>query len=598
MRLSATALLLTLSLLPSEGLAQDYAEILPGQVVELEKYSECRRLKNNAADRVFIPMKTPEEWSLGLKAFLSKTPPKIRKGPCVDYSLAARVWARPGPPGTTWPYSIDAGGAGITTLSTVGAATGGGAASKSGDQIVFNPGTDFRDLAYLESRNVTIPWSGIDFEGVPESGTATVNLVGYWEGAAAYAYGENEPDVASNTFLTALDGTFTTPETPSFSTIKFRNGSFDGDHVVYSVNLNQYMVAWAIILDNSIAARSTYTLGASAGNPNGDAYSNTMLDAQINAAVSFIDYLYASQMAASTGKTLSDSDGSSISISSRNNSAPFINVYTANSGLSLIASKQITTTTARDALKTALRGIKHATAANVNFNTTLSNLNTDALPDITAGATDFVNVVMLSPGVSNGTSFTTIFNTLNGTSTGQKGLEFFAFRSGASNAVINALDSTGTATALTDASALENRDIPHPVKVGGYLFAIRNEADTGWDVLRDTAGAIIDFPMRTLASSPINIFQAQTLRITRRGSWVCRTFECGPTGVTPSVVTDETRIKAMQGETTRVLFEYRYEMRPGYKAYNTRFAAAYNSGGAVYKPLFYTIPGSYRASPP
>lgn len=591
------------------ALAQDNARVEPSQVVELEKFSACRRLKNNAPSPIFIPMRSVAEWATGTDAFLSRTPSTIRKGPCVDYNLTARVWGRQGPPGTpVFPYTFDPSPFGITTLSTLGAATGGGTATKSGNQFTYDAGTAFKGLGYLEKATVTVPWTGIDFEGVPEAGSANIEVFGMWEGNEVTVMTENQPGATNDYTLATLDGSYLVPDTPGISAMKYRLGTFEGDHVNYGLHHIHYNVNWAIIIDNSLAARNTYTIGASAGNPNGDGYSNTMLDAQINAASRFIDEIYAWQLASKAGETLTGLDDDTIKLMSNvpAGAGTAVNIYTANSNLALVKGGVISSTTTRDAIKTAIKGITHSSASNTNFATSLATLNSSHASTLAGGGTDFVNVLVLSPGTSNGTAFSTQFATLDGTTGTQKGFQFFAFGSSsasgvagsAQNTVINSLDSSRAARQLTAVSSIIDRNIPHPVYISDAVFAFRNAADTGWDVVRDDAGALRLFPLRTVASNPESIFQSHDLRFSSRASWVCRTFTCGIATGTPSLILNEGRLSTADGSVKRVIIQFTYVMRPGYKAYNTRLASLYNTDGAAYKGLSYNVAGEYLPSPP
>lgn len=604
MKLSATSFLLALSLLPAEALAQDHAEILSGQVVELEKFSECRRLKNNAANRVFIPMNTPEEWAVGAKAFLSKTPTKIRKGPCIDYALNAKVWGRVGPPGSVWPHVIDAGAAGVTTLSSVGAAVGGGTATQSGDKILYNPGTAFKDKGYGETTRVTVPWTGIDFEGVPESGTSQIDVVGVWEGTDDYIFSENDPALTTNWTFETLAGSATIENTPAISIVGHRDSSFDGDHVTYGIHDTHYVVSWVILIDNTVKTRSAYALGAAPGNPNGDSYSNTILDAQINAAKNFIDAIAAWNDELSAGlRVTSENNGSFLYLNSTDTS-PIVNIFTINSDLQFVAGGPTETSTDVSALKTKLNGIKHNGTSWVNFNAALTEFDkveaaaVVGTEDGTAADADFVNIIVLSPGPSDRTSFSTIFDKLDGTSSSQWGFEFFAFRSAGANDLIDAIDSTGVATPLTAVTSIQDRSMPHPIRILDYIFAFRNAANTAWEFVKDDSGVIEKFPMRLISQSPIYVHQGNMLRFSSRSSWVCRTFKCTWDEFSPSTVVDESRFKANDGESTRVLVEYRYGMRSGYKNHASRFAAIYNAGNSIYKAYNYYVHGSYRPTPP
>lgn len=358
MRIPVASLLLALCFMAPETYAQDHVKIDTAKVVDLEKFDACRRLKNNAANPVFIPMKTAEEWVTGTKSFLTKTPSNIRKGACIDYALNARVWARVGPPGIPWPYAIDAGDAGVTTLSSVGAAVGGGTSSMVGDQIQYTPLTAFKNLSHNATARVTIPWTGIDFEGVPESGTSQIDVVGMWEGTTEYVYSENNPTLATTWTFQEMTGPTTIKDTPATSVVGHRSYSFDGDHVTYGIHQTNYPVTWVILIDNTVKTRSAYTLGAAPGNPNGDSYSNTILDTQINAAKNFIDALAAWDDELYAGTRVTSSDGSYLYLKTGDTEvSPIVNIFTVNSDLQFVGGGPTATSTDVSTLKTKLNGI-------------------------------------------------------------------------------------------------------------------------------------------------------------------------------------------------------------------------------------------------
>lgn len=579
--------------------AQDSVRIEPSQVVEVEKFSTCRRLKNNAADPVFIPMRTAAEWVTGTGAFLAKTPSQMRKGPCVDYTLTAKVWNRLGPPTSPiFPYTVDPGPLGLTTLSTVGTATGGGVASKSGNTISYDVGTAFRTMGYLETKTVTVPWTGVDFEGVPETGTANIQIVGYNEGTWADYLAERPPNDTSSFYL--VDAT-TNPVTTASTMAILRSPSlsFDGDFISHSLLKTGFSTSWVILIDNSVAARSTYALGASAGNPNGDGYTNTMLDAQINTAVDFVNGLYSWYSDGKAGVTLSGEDGTFESIaSSGTGGGPYVYVYTLNSGLTYVTQGAISTTTARDTMTTAIKGIKHSSASNVNFSGAFTTLKNSEASSISGGSTEFVNVLVLSPGVSNGTAFDTPLNALDDTTTGSWGFQFFAFRSGATNAVINNIDSSGTASAITASTAIRDRNIKHPVRLNAFYVGVRNDADTAWTWLVDPNTASLTLQPETIKENPLDVYQGTFVRLTARPSFVCRKPYCGPTQLTPITVTGKSFIKTDPAQTTKLYMEWEYSMLPGYKAYYNRFAADLNADNFHWRGLTFYVSGAFTPSPP
>lgn len=355
-------------------------------------------------------------------------------------------------------------------------------------------------------------------------------------------------------------------------------------------------MTWAIVIDNSIAARSTYTLGASAGNPNGDGYSNTMLDAQINAAVNFITSLSNDLAVEAAGKKIGVNDDHWVSVTSKGGVS--LNVYTMNSGLQYLGYTDFSTTANRDALLAQVRAIRHNASANAKVNTALETLRTSHASSLFGTTGSFVNVVVLSPGVSDGVSFSTPFTTLDGTGSTQWGMQFFAFRSGASNSVINALDSSSVATPLTSDSAITAAQIPHPIYPDGFFLGTRTLTTDPWNYLKNSDGTNRKFPFTEMTKSPIGGLYTSRVVTTERSTFVCRTQNCGATELTPYIFTNEKRFNSLEGQSTYLRLYYILKMRPGYKIRNDYFSNDYNTYGELPLSVSFWMSGWYTPTVP
>lgn len=578
--------------------ALDKYDINPGAYAKIQEHDVCRVVGNLTTKKIMVPTKSAAEWAIGPKAFLRNLPVTLTADTCVPIVLSGSGWGRPGPLSSTGHPRRIPGSGGPVTLLTVGTPVGGGTASLSNNEIVYNPGSNFGDLGYLEVRTITIPWTGTDKYELPVSGTATMTIKGYWEGRFSIGYATNSADSATNTTIETLDGTNDFPSTEELSVFRVRNGTFDGSMDLDGITNLNHSIRWAIIIDNSVAARSTYTLGASAGNPNGDSYSNTMLDAQINAASDFVTAIYAWSTEIKAGKKIGVPDEYWSSVAGRTNGGVSVDVYTMNSDLQLVTSQILETTALRDSAITAIKGIKHNTNANAKVYKSLQTFQTTRADSTMGTITNFMNILVLSPGVSDGVAFSAPFNALNGTSSGQYGFEFFAFRSGASNAVINALDSSGAAKPLTAATSIRNAGIPFPVYMDSYEVSTKRATDTVWNDLKNADGSIRQFPFYELWASPVGSFYTNRFHMTERSTWKCLTIYCGASDVTPSFVTSEVAFNSVLPQKNYLWTGYRYKMRPGYLMKNGKFKDAYNTTGERIKNLTLTLYGLYEETVP
>ena len=81
-------------------LAQEMSTVHSGGRVEINAHGVCRRVHNGTSNGVMIPIKSPQEWSVGTNAFLQNVPTGMTAYACVSPEVALRRWSRPGPPGT------------------------------------------------------------------------------------------------------------------------------------------------------------------------------------------------------------------------------------------------------------------------------------------------------------------------------------------------------------------------------------------------------------------------------------------------------------------------------------------------------------------
>lgn len=576
--------------------ALDKYDVLPGAFAKIDEHDVCRIVGNTNANKIMIPTKSAAEWAIGPKAFLRNIAPKISVDTCVPIVLKGSLWGRPGPMASTgFPLKVPGSG-GPVTLLTVGTPVGGGTATLVGNEIHYDPGSTFYNLFYLETKTVTIPWTGLDKYDLPVSGTATLTVKGFWEGLGKYVIAMPESST-SGIEVVEHTGSVSFDYAPGMNVVRFRSGTFDGDFSFDTLSSVGYPTTWAIIIDNSIAARSAYTLGASAGNPNGDGYSNTMLDAQIKAAVNFIEAISNALAIESAGKKIGVNDGDYwLTVASTGGNT--VNVYTMNSGLQLVGYSDFSTTADRDALLSKVRAIRHSTSANAKVYTALESLRTGQASTLFGTFASFVNVIVLSPGVSDGVSFSTPFTTLDGTGTGQWGMQFFAYRSGASNAVINALDSTGVAVPITSESAISNSNIPHPIFLEGFYLGTRNASTDPWNYLKNSDGTNRMFSFTEMYESPIGSFVTARVVTTERPVFECRTVNCGATELTPYVYTNEKRFNALDGQYNGFRTSFVLKMRPGYVMKNDTYASDFNIYGDLHVSVFFSVYGWYTPNVP
>lgn len=292
MRLPLFAILpCLLSALGTPVSSQDLTRVDPNRTVEITAHGLCRRVSNNAQSPAMVPHRTAEEWvPTAASSFLSNVPPDMAAVDCVTPEIALRAWSRPGPSGMRGqPIEVDGSAEGLT-FTSVGSGMAGSVVSLDGNRILYTPSPDLWRLGNLDEAADEVTFTAIDAEGVLVGGTLKLQLVGYYEGnfvrLVRYYEPGNDPSLEFGFLGELPEETGVGQRMNAIYTTGAKN--FDGKlHTFGLVSLGK-ILSHTILIDTSQASMSPWD-GDPVGDLNGDGFSNTILDAQIDAVFRFVD---------------------------------------------------------------------------------------------------------------------------------------------------------------------------------------------------------------------------------------------------------------------------------------------------------------------
>jgi len=576
----------------------------PGQTVEIVAHGVCRRVHNGDTLTALVPHASPEEWVAGSgSSFLSNVPENMVATICVDPEIALRRWSRPGPPGSNLqPFLVNGSDSGLT-FTSVGAASRGGSVSLDGpgNRISYTPPSEFWALSYLDEEEDVIPFQAVDAEGITVSGTLRVRLVG-WQAATRfrvlrYYAPESSLDIVAGLFseLPPQTGPYN-----RFNSIYFFNEVlFDGQLSVHGLMSIPDPVSHVIMIDNSQAANATYS-GGSVGNMNSDAWSNTILDAQLRAARDFVETLLAQNQAAQEWATITNGS-SSASLNQSEGAGSIIQpiwVYAVNSGATyagLISGAS--PTEVRNSANTVLGQIQR-TSNQLRMADVLTAVEggiAPIVPDQFAMAFHF-----LSPGVNSGGAPTNLAR-FNAVTEGNWGTPIFAFYTGSNPsspeaAFMAGLDNDGQTRHMSNTGVFGAFDHPDPVRP---VVVPRYWNGSVWSFMRDAGGnALYQVGELFTGRKTQYRFSFRILPGTDRScTWGDNT--CFAQGVTPTTLESFAGFDSTDGAANYFNMQFELWRNPAYRIHNDRYADRYNNGDTlVLRDASTHIQGKFTPLPP
>lgn len=580
-------------------------EVEAGRTVEIVAHGVCRRVKNNNTLTAMVPHGTPAEWVTGsASSFLSNVPPNMVATGCVSPEIAVREWSRPGPPGSNLqPFQVSGADHGLT-LTAIGTPTRGGTATLSVplNRISYTPPSAFWTLGYLKEEEDTIPFEAVDAEGVAVTGTLRVRLVGFREALQFRALRYYSPlsplDIVGDKFenLPTKTGDYNILNSIYF----FNEVTFDGQLFMHGLMDISDRVGHIILIDNSAAANTAYS-GGTVGNLNGDAFSNTILDAQLRAARDFVETLISDKEAkdAETRITEGSAYASVFGVDGSTSSyLGMVRIYAVNSGLTFVG--DVTGGTAAEVRSSAnalLSGIQRSSNA-LQLRNVLSALETHMPTNV--GNQFSVAVHLLSPGVNAGGAPTNLTK-FNDAGTGNYGAPLFAFYTGGNAASAEAsfmagLDRQGQTRHMSSTAVFGAFDYPNPLNVvavplyrSGAGFTFMRRADNSvlfqYGQLVPGQRSRYRFSFRILPGTDQTCY---------RGVGGCVAQELAPV-----VLTGFAGINPNLGTTNEIRLQIELIRNPIYRVHHDRRASIFNDNGVlVLQDGSDFVEGQFRPDPP
>lgn len=592
--------------LPGPAPAQDMTRVDAGARVEINAHGVCRRVLNGTVTPAMIPSRSPDEWAVGGSAFLQNVPDGMVAYACVSPEIGLRRWSRPGPPDSYGqPFLVNGADHGLT-FTSVGASIYGVVPVLTGNQISYTTLPSQWRTPHLEAVTDTVPFEAIDGEGIAVSGTLRVTLVGYESQYASLLFRYNSPTqnaVDYGDFIN-MDPT-AKPGVRINMLFQVSQNIFDGAVSFSGLMSVKFGVSNFIVIDNSPASMSPYS-GPVVGDVNGDGSANTILDAQIKAALDFVDQMIANNQA-EVGTVrlegLNDPERfMSVSVYGEGNADPnnpgqgtgpgTIWIFTANATGTFVGQTETTSYSAyRSSARSALLGIRSSGSA-LNTAQVFSYLDGEATRLV---ANQFaMGIHFLSPGVNSGG--TPNVSRFNQTGDGQLGTPIFAYYTG-SNAgsaqatFMSSLDHAGTRRHLTTPAVFGASTPPYPVEPA---FRLSQELEGTYQLVRNPDGTLLAPQMIPTALDNMYAF---SVRILPGTDATCYEPSCEMAGVPPSVVPNYPHIQSAQGSINRFRMMPVMFMNPIYRAHYDWNANLFNEGGVLWGYGFF-IQGNHTPLPP
>jgi hypothetical protein len=604
----APGLMIAFGLLLSEqAAAQDMTNVDAGARVEINAHGICRRVLNGTGTPAMIPLRSPDEWSVGGSAFLQNVPEGMIAYACVSPEIALRRWSRPGPPGSLGqPFVVNGADHGLT-FTSVGTSSDGVDPVLTGNQIRYTPVPSQWRIPNLDSMTDTVPFEAIDSEGISVSGTLRVTLVGYETGRAYIYFRYNAPNETQSEYGDWSPSTSSTKSSVRIHLMFHASTEiFDGGVNFSGLMSLKFRVGNVVVIDNSPASMAPYS-GPAVGDVNGDGTANTILDAQIKAALDFVDTSIANRQA-EVGSVRLEGLNDPLTFMGINNFGEEnpnpedpssgsglspIWIYTANATGTFVGQTDLTSYNEyRSSARTALLGIRSSGSA-LNTAQVFGILDTQVTSLV---SNQFAMAIhFLSPGSNTGA--VPNLARFNQTGTGQLGTPVFSYYTGgnagsAQATFMASLDHAGTQRHLTSPSVFGSTSPPNPV-TPGFLFS--QEIAGSFQYVRNPNGTIFNAPMAPTALRNMYAFGVRLLPTT---DTTCFNLSCQMAGVPTSIIPNYPHIQSVQGAVNRFRMHPIVFMNPIYRAHYDWNPALFNEGGGIMFNNNFSITGAYTPLPP
>lgn len=586
--------------------SQDMTAVGSGNRVEINAHGICRRVHNGTAHGVMIPTKSPQEWATGGSSFLQNVPMGMTAYACVSPEIALRRWARPGPPGQTGqPFTINGSDHGLT-FTSVGVSTDGVTPSLAGNQIRYTPNPTRWGLNNLATALDTVPFEAIDAEGIAVQGNLRITLVGYHAGSSYLGFRYYDPleDV-----LEWGDLGFSVPYDAKLGVrinmiLQVGQNIFDGQTHFTGLFSLSFKTGHFIVIDNSPASMAPYS-GPTVGDVNGDGSSNTILDAQIRAALDFVDRIIADGQAEQGTVRLEGlndpgefmaitkyTPGTQTSGGVAGTGLAPIYIYTAN-GSGFIAGQTDTSSfdAFRNTARSALLSIR-GSGSNLNTSNVFSYLDgemTRLVQNQFAMAVHF-----LSPGVNSGP--VPNLSRFNQTGSGQLGTPVFAYYTGGNAAspqagFITYLDHANTLRHMNTPAVFGAFSTPYPVTPDFRFARLENGV---YQPLRNPDGTVFSPQLAEGGRKDTYFFG---LRLLPGSDTTCYAKSCQMAGVPISLIQNYPGLLTSAGDANRFRMQAIMFTNPIYRIHYDHTANFFNSGGVLWN-LDYFVFGGHTPFPP
>jgi len=574
--------------------------------VEINAHGVCRRVHNGAGSPVMIPIRSPEEWTVGRSSFLGNVPTGMTAYACVSPEIGLRRWSRPGPPDSTGqPFLVDGADHGLT-FTSVGTSTDGVVPVLLGNQISYTPLPERWLLNDLETVTDRVPFEAIDAEGVPVLGYLNVALVGFGDTKATLSYRYYDPSQEPFEYGDFWEIPSVAKEGVQINMIfQFKTEIFDGQTSFVGLMSVGFRLGHFLVIDNSPASMGPYS-GPAVGDVNGDGSSNTILDAQIRAALDFADLMVENRRAeVGTVRISALNDlGSFLQISkfgegleSEMNPNPKsgtepIFIYTANATSTFVGQTDDSTyATYLSSARSAILGIR-ASGSALNAAQVFNTLDGHVSPLIPGFFA--MPIHFLSPGVNSGAAPTV--SRFNQTGTGQLGTPIFSYftggdAGGAPATFMSTIDHAGVRRHMTNPSVFGSNTPPNAVIP---MFRMSKMVNGTYELIRMPDGSLLE---PTLSSTSVRKLFSFGFRLLPNSDQTCYSLSCQYAGVPTTVVENVPGILSEQGEITRFRLLPIMFMNPIYRAHYDWNADNFNRGGVMFSGGF-LIQGGYTPLPP
>lgn len=605
----AIAVSLTSSLEASEG---QKTTVAPGETIEIEAHGVCRRVSNVTTNpSAMVPHRSAQEWVPGEPhSFLANVPEGMTAVDCTSPEIALREWARPGPPGMTGqPFAI-AGNDHSLTFQSVSGGMAGSQVSLSGNTISYTPSPESWKQPYLGEMTDVVSFTATDAQNVTVSGTLNLNLVGFFDDSIARRIVTYTPEGGGGLAVVPFGNS---QEDIRFQMVYYNQGLiFDENFYAYGLFESWNRESHVILIDNSAASLSSWH-GTPVGDLNGDGNANTILDAQIDAAMRFVEILVNDSNAHTSGVSLDANyeyyqngqiinSASTLSVFSSSNIIENVNVYAVSNTLEFVGTIG-NGTTGSDILTEAqsvLGGIT-ANGSTLNLPVVFSSLET-AIEGFIAD-TFMTEIHLFSPGVTTGAIPN--LNRFHQTSAGNFGAPVHAYFTGSNPAstegqLMLSLDRRDEMRHLSDLANFQDL-LPGDTLIVNVVPYYNSEPIFDWNDppwMRYDNGAV--FWKRALPHPDVHRgVYMWAIRTVPGQDTTCRRLYCSPDLANPDILTGFDDLNALTGSQNWIGIRFEIWKSPLYRVHNDTWANSFNDFGLLgINGGFLNIQGFYTPSPP